>query len=144
MSVFLVSYMVLKQRINIYESSHRIHMNDILYRKNGRVRIMRKLMIGIFLIFGVISFSNCALNADKLVKTVIKQKLTVSSKDNLKYFEPEVNGKEYKYEIFEDHETHTVNRAYIVLDMKTGIAYKENIADDKLEKIYQNKNLRCK
>lgn len=105
---------------------------------------MKRAIIGIFLILGAISFSNCDLNAEKLIKTVIKRKLTFSSKDNLKYFAPEINGKEYKYEIFEDHDTHTVNRAYIMLDMKTGIAYKENIADDKLEKIYQNKSLICK
>ena len=105
---------------------------------------MRKMVLGISLIFGVISFSNCSLNADKLIKTVIKQKLTVSPRDNLKYFPPEINGKEYKYEVFEDHDTHTVNRAYILIDMKTGTAYKENIADDKLEKIYQSKKIKCK
>ena len=105
---------------------------------------MRKLVVGIFLVLGIISFSDCSLNAEKLVTTVIKEKLTVSPEDNLKYFAPEINGKEYKYEIFEDHDTHTVNRAYIMLDMKTGIAYKENIADDKLEKIYENKSFICK
>ena len=45
---------------------------------------------------------------------------------------------------FQDHETHIVNRAYLTLDMKTGIVYKENIAEDKMEKIYQNKNFSCK
>ena len=49
------------------------------------------------------------MNAEKLIKTVIKRKLTFFSKDNLKYFDPEINGKEYKYEIFKDHETHMVN-----------------------------------
>ena len=105
---------------------------------------MNKLIVGIYLVFGIISFSNCDLNAEKLLKTVIKEKLTVSPEDNLKYFSPEINGKEYKYEVFEDHDTHTVNRAYIELDMKTGTAYKMNIADDKLEKIYQDKKSVCK
>ncbi|ACZ07386.1 Uncharacterised protein [Sebaldella termitidis] len=105
---------------------------------------MNKLIVGIYLVFGIISFSNCDLNAEKLLKTVIKEKLTVSPEDNLKYFNPEINGKEYKYEIFEDHETHIVNRAYVILNMETGIVYRENIAEDKVEKIYQNKNLSCK
>ena len=105
---------------------------------------MKKLIIGIFLVSGIMNFANCSLNADKLVKNVIKQKLTFSPEDNLKYFSPEINGKEYKYEVFEDHDTHTVNRAYLKLDMKTGTVYKENIAEDKMEKIYQDRSLRCK
>ena len=105
---------------------------------------MKKLIIGIFLVFGIISYSNCNLNAEKLLEIVIKEKLTFSPEDNLKYFNPEVDGKEYKYEVFEDHETHIVNRAYLTLDMETGIVYKENIAEDKVEKIYQNENFSCK
>ena len=33
---------------------------------------MNKLIVGIYLVFGIISFSNCDLNAEKLLKTVIK------------------------------------------------------------------------
>ncbi|MCP1225447.1 hypothetical protein [Sebaldella sp. S0638] len=103
---------------------------------------------GIFLlafIIGVSAFSNCDVKAEKLLNTVIKEKLTISKNDNLKYYTPEMDGADYyKYQIFENHETHTVKRAYIELDMKTGTAYKMNIADDKLEKIYQDKKSVCK
>ena len=108
----------------------------------------RKMKKGIFLlalITGAAAFSNCDAKAEKLLNTVIKDKLIVSKNDNLKYYSPEKDGPGYyKYQIFEDHDTHTVNRAYIELDMKTGTAYKMNIADDKLEKIYQDKSSVCK
>ena len=106
---------------------------------------MKKGIFLLALITGTVAFSNCDIKAEKLLNTVIKEKLTVSKNDNLKYYSPEKDGDGYyKYQVFENHDTHTVNRAYIELDMKTGTAYKMNIADDKLEKIYQDKSSVCK
>jgi hypothetical protein len=106
---------------------------------------MKKVIFILTLILGVSAFSNCDIKAEELINILIEKKLTVSKNDNLKYFEPETDGKGYyKYQVFEDHNTHIVNRAYIELDMKTGTAYKLDIADDTLKKIYQNKKSICK
>lgn len=105
---------------------------------------MKKVFLVSLLVLSSAGFANCDLKAENLVKKVIKQKLTVSSKDNLKYYEPEIDGKKYSYQVFEDHKTHTVNRAFLVLDMKTGTVYKENIASDSLDKIYKDSKSICK
>ena len=106
---------------------------------------MKKVIFILAFLTGATAFSNCDVKAEKLLDIVIEKKLTVSKNDNLKYFEPEKDGdKYYKYQVFEDHSDYIVNRAYVELNMETGTVFKLNIADDKLEKIYQDKKSICK
>ena len=104
----------------------------------------KKRIFLLALITGAAAFSNCDAKAEKLLKTVIKEKLTVAENDNLKYLSETDEPDYYKYRIFEDHDTHTVYRAYVELDMKTGSVFKMNTENDRLEKIYQDKSSICK
>lgn len=105
---------------------------------------MKKIILVVLVLVSSLGFSNCDAEAEKLLEKVIKEKMTKSKEDKLKYFDPTINGNKYEYTVFEDHDTHTVNRAFLTLDLSTGIVYKYNTADDSLVKIYQDKKSICK
>ena len=105
---------------------------------------MKKFLFCLLVLGSVVSFSNCDLKADKLVGKVITKKLTYSKNDNLAFMNLGKEGMKYKYAVLENHSTHTVNRAFLELDMSKGIVYQENIADDTMTKIYEDKSSICK
>ena len=85
---------------------------------------MKKGIFLLALITGAAAFSNCDAKAEKLLNTVIKDKLIVSKNDNLKYYSPEKDGPGYyKYQIFYQDKFGYHYLIYLIINLTNKMNY---------------------